>query len=124
MVQVQGGDVHPGARRAVRDPDPVSYTHLIASSNVLPGIGAQLLETQRNPLPLAVELQDAHVDFFTDLDHFGGVLDAFPSHVGDVQQSIDAAEIDERAVIGEVLDHALDGGALLEVCLLYTSRCV
>ena len=43
------------------------------------------------------------------------MLDAFPGHVGDVQQAIDAAEVDERAVVGEILDDAFDGPAFLQV---------
>ena len=43
------------------------------------------------------------------------MLDALPRHVGDVQQSIDAAQIHERAVVGEVLDHTLDRRALLQI---------
>ena len=39
---------------------------------------------------------------------------ALPRHVGDVQQAVDAAEVHERAVIGEVLDHALDDRAFLQ----------
>ncbi len=37
-----------------------------------------------------------------------------PRHVGDVQEAIDAAEVDERAVIGEVLDDALDDSTFLQ----------
>src|SRR5207253_296759 len=36
-------------------------------------------------------------------------------HVGDVEQAVDAAQIDERAVVGEVLDDAGEDGALLEL---------
>ena len=43
------------------------------------------------------------------------MLDALPRHVGDVQQAVDAAEVDERAVVGEVLDHALDDRAFLQL---------
>ena len=39
---------------------------------------------------------------------------AAPRHVGDVQQAVDAAEIDERAVVGEVLDRAAQHLALGE----------
>ena len=39
---------------------------------------------------------------------------ALPRHVGDVQQAVDAAEVDERAVLGEVLDDALDDRAFLQ----------
>ena len=38
--------------------------------------------------------------------------DAAPRHVGDVQQAVDAAQIDERAVVGDVLDDALEHLAL------------
>ena len=40
-------------------------------------------------------------------DHLGGMVDAAPAHVGDVQQAVDAAQVDERAEVGDVLDHAL-----------------
>ncbi len=42
------------------------------------------------------------------------MADAAPRHVGDVQQAVDAAEIDERAVVGDVLDDALEHLALGE----------
>src|ERR1044071_3015034 len=32
--------------------------------------------------------------------------DAAPRHVGDVQQTVDAAKVDERTEVGDVLDHA------------------
>ena len=79
------------------------------------GIRAQLLDAERHALAFAVELQDPHVDLVADLDDFGRMLDALPCHVGDVQQAVDAAEVDERAVVGQVLDHALDDIAFLEV---------
>ena len=40
--------------------------------------------------------------------------DAAPRHVGDVEQAVDAAQIDERAVVGDVLDHAAEDLALGE----------
>jgi len=41
--------------------------------------------------------------------------DASPRHVGDVEESVDAAEIDERAEVGDVLDDALSDLVLLEL---------
>src|SRR3954464_14391031 len=49
------------------------------------------------------------------------MTDAAPRHVRDVQQAVDAAEIDERAVVGDVLDDALEDlafGERLEGVLL------
>src|SRR5207237_531777 len=37
-----------------------------------------------------------------------------PGHVGDVEEAIDATEIDERAVLGDVLDDATNDLALFE----------
>ena len=70
---------------------------------------------ERDALALAVELEDAHVDLVADLDDLRRVLDALPRHVRDVQQAVDAAEVHERAVVGQVLDHALDDVAFLQV---------
>jgi hypothetical protein len=39
--------------------------------------------------------------------------DAAVGDVGDVQQSVDAAQVDERAVFGEVLHHAVHQVALV-----------
>jgi hypothetical protein len=82
---------------------------------VRPGILADLLEAQRDALGLGVELQhlDAHV--VADLEHLRGVRDAAPRHVRDVQEAVDAAEIDEGAVLGEVLDDTLDDLAFLQL---------
>ena len=41
--------------------------------------------------------------------------EASPGHIGDVQQAIDSAEIDKRAVLGEVLHHAGEDRAFFQV---------
>ncbi len=43
------------------------------------------------------------------------MVDAAPCHVGDVQQAVDAAEVNERTVIGDVLDDAFNNLTLFEV---------
>ena len=42
------------------------------------------------------------------------MVDAAPGHVGDVQQAVDAAEVHEGAVLGDVLDDAVEDLALFE----------
>src|SRR5690606_16869112 len=84
----------------------------VAARDVVPRILAQLLQAQADAVALLVVLEHAHVEFLADLDHLGRVAHALPGHVGDVQQAVDAAQVDERAVVGEVLDHALEHGAL------------
>src|SRR5690606_24995641 len=73
-----------------------------------PWVFAQLLQTQGDAVALAVELQHLDVDLVANVDDLGRMLDALPGHVGDVQQAVHAAQVDECAVVGEVLDDTLD----------------
>jgi len=89
--------------------------------DVLPGAGTLLLQAQRDLLAVLVDVQDHDLDLVVDLDHVAGVVDPPPAHVGDVQQAVDAAEVDERAEVGDVLDRSLADlprGDLLEQLLL------
>ena len=55
---------------------------------------------------LAVDVQNLHFDFLVDGHHLGRVADPAPAHVRDVQQAVDSPQVDERAELGDVLDHA------------------
>ncbi len=82
--------------------------------DVVPRIFLRLLQTQAHALGLGVVLEHLDGDLVADLEHFAGVIDTTPRHVGDVQQAIDTAEVDERAVLGEVLDGSGHDHALFE----------
>ena len=82
--------------------------------HVGPGVLGQLLGAERDALGLAVELEDDDVDLVGDLDEVRRMVDAAPGHVGHVEQAVEPAEIDERAVVGEVLDGAAENAAFLE----------
>ena len=86
----------------------------VTTGDVVPRILAQLLQAEADAVALAVELEHADVHLLADFHHLGRMAHALPCHVGDVQQAVDAAEVDERTVIGEVLDHALDDRAFLQ----------
>ncbi len=73
-----------------------------------PGIGLELFHAEGYALGFGVEADDLDVDGLSDVQHLARVVDASPCHVGDMQQPVDAAEVDEGTVIGEVLDHPLD----------------
>ena len=57
---------------------------------------------------LGVESDHLDLNRFTDRQRFRRAVDTPPGNVGDVQQAVDAAEIDERALVGNVLDHAFE----------------
>ena len=83
--------------------------------DALPRIVQQLLHAERDTVGLVVDLDDLDLDGLTDGQHFGRVVHATPCDVGDMQQAVDAAEIHERTVIGDVLDDAVNDLALFEV---------
>jgi hypothetical protein len=53
-------------------------------------------------------------DFVAHRQDFRRVLHAAPGEVGDVEQAVDAAQVHERAVVGDVLHDALHDGAFLQ----------
>ncbi len=56
-----------------------------------------------------VDLDDLHLDRLADGKDLGGVVHTAPCHVCDVQQAVNTAQINERTVFGDVLDHAVNG---------------
>ena len=100
------GDVRDGALDAGAD--------RILGLDRLPRIGLQLLHAERDALRLRVDADDLHLHRVADVEDLGRMIDAAPGHVGDVQQAVDAAEVDEGAVVGDVLDETVDHLALLE----------
>ena len=86
----------------------------ITRLDALPGIALQLLHAERDAVGFVIDLDDPHLDLLADGQDVVGMIDAAPGDVGHVQQAVDTAEIDEGAVIGDVLHDAVDGLALLE----------
>src|SRR5437016_13695292 len=76
-----------------------------------PRVGHDLLHAERDALALRLVLEDDHLHAVADVDDLGGMPDAAPRHVGHVEEPVDAAEIDERAVVRDVLDRALEDDA-------------
>ena len=87
----------------------------ILRHHAVPRIAFELLHAERYALGFLVDPDDLHLHGVADVDDLVGVVDALVAHVSDMQQAVDAAEIDECAVIGDVLDHAVDDLAFGEV---------
>jgi hypothetical protein len=87
----------------------------ILGFDAIPRIGLKLLHAERDAVRLVVDAYDLDLDGLADRQHFGRVVHTTPCDIGDVQQAVDAAEINERTVIGDVLDHAVDNLALFEL---------
>src|SRR6266850_792026 len=82
--------------------------------DALPGIRRLLLVAERHPAGLAVEVEDHDLDLVADLEDLRGVAHSTPAHVGHVEKAINAAEVDERPVVGDVLDGARERHAFGE----------
>ena len=94
------GDVGDGTRQLCAD--------RVLHGNAIPRIAFQLLHAEADALGFLVDADDLDGHGRADLDHLAGVVDPLVAHVGDVQQAVDAAEVDEGAVIGDVLDDTVD----------------
>ena len=101
------GDVGDGALDLLADRE--------LGADVAPRIALELLHAERDAVGFLVDADDLHLDRLADVEDFGRMVDAAPCHVGDVQQAVDAAEVDERTVVGDVLDDAFDHLAFFEV---------
>lgn len=90
-------------------------TFWITLSDSYPWIFAQLFQAQRYTSTLAVELQHFNSDFVANVYDFARMLNAFPCHVGDVQQAVNATQINECTVVSEVLNDTFNFHAFLQV---------
>ena len=58
-------------------------------------------------LVLGIDLVDLDANFLADFEHVSRMLDPIPTNLADMQQTIDAANIDERPEIADAAHHAL-----------------
>ena len=72
--------------------------------DLLPRIAARVFVRERNAVPFEVDFSNDNVDAFAFFDDFGRVGDAAPAHLGDREETVDAAEIDERADVDDLAD--------------------
>ena len=84
-------------------------------SESVPGMGLELLETEGDTLLLVVEVEDNDVELLVELNNLFGMAYAAPGKVGDVDETVDAAQVDEYAVGGDVLDGTLEYLAFFEL---------
>ena len=89
----------------------------ILRGDIRPGVFREIAKVEADFAGLGVDLLDLHLDLLTDVQHVAGVLDPIPTDLTDVQQAIDAPQIDERAEIAKGPHDSfadLAGGKLFE----------
>ncbi len=111
-----GFQLHEGAVVGdVGDPAGEAGSGRVLGFDAVPRIGLQLLHAEADALGVRVDLDDLHLDRVAHRQDLARVRDALPAHVGDVEQAVDAAQVHERTVVGDVLDHAFADFALLQL---------
>ena len=80
-----------------------------------PGLGFKLLETEREAFGLGLDLEDLEAQLLADGEDVLGSVDAGPGDVADVEETVDAAEINERSEARETAHGAFDDVAFLEL---------
>ena len=75
--------------------------------DVVPRVWQQLLQAQTDFSFFAVDGQNHDFDLLVHRNHFRWLRDTRVRHVCDVQQTVDAAKVDERTEVGDVLDDTL-----------------
>src|SRR6185436_12229054 len=114
----QLGDVHQ-ALDALLDADERTERHQLGdlaghdlADRVRPGVEAprvflRRLERQGDALAVEVDVENLDGDLLADLDDLARVVDVLPGQLGDVHQTVDAAEVDERTEVDHRGDDTL-----------------
>ena len=99
-------------RAEVGQTDDLAFDRVadVVGEELVPHVRGELLEAERQPLVLGVDVEHDRLDLVALLQDLGRVLHPLgPGHVGDVDEAVDALlDLDERAEIGEVADAADD----------------
>ncbi len=104
--RAEGDDLGDLALQLVADPVGVDHP--------LPRVLLGLLEAQGDALAVAVDVEHLHRDHVADREDLARVVHVAPGELGDVDQAVDAVEVDERAEVDDVRDRALHDHPRLE----------
>src|SRR5919201_2442892 len=110
---LQTGERAEGRQPGDRALDDVAGVVLLRRER--PRLGLRPADRERDLAPLAVDAEDHHVDLLADLHDVAGLVDAGPGELGEVDQAVGAADVDEGAEVGHRGDAAAPYLALLEL---------
>ena len=71
------------------------FANLMRSGEFLPWILLGRLERKTDALAVEIDLEDLNVDFVANLHNGTGVVDVLPRQLGNVDEAVHAAEVDE-----------------------------
>ncbi len=80
----------------------------VGVDDLLPRIGLRLLEAERDPLAVAVDVEHLDLDRLADVEHLGRMVHVAPRELGDVDEAVHPVEVDEGAEVDDVRDLTFD----------------
>ena len=86
------------------DDTPMDRAQRVVGSYQIPRIVLQLLHAKANAAGFSVELNDLNLDSFAFRQDLGRVAHTAQCHVGDMQQVINATQVNECTIFGDVFD--------------------
>ena len=93
--------------------------HLVADLEVwikgIPWMCRKLLQAKGDTLLLLIEVEDNDLDLLVELHNLLRIAYAAPAEVCDVDETVNATEVNEYTIRGDVLDSTLDDLALLKL---------
>ena len=112
VVRGHLGDVHQtldafadlderAERHELGDPAVDELADLVAVGELLPRVLLRRLERERDALAGEVDVEHLHGDLVADLDDRRRVVDVLPRQLGDVDEAVHAAEVDERTEVDD-----------------------
>ena len=80
----------------------------------IPWVSCQLFHTKRNSSLVVIKIENNHIQLLIQFDQFFRVIHAAPRHIRDVDQSIDATQINKHTVRSDVFDGAFQDLSFFE----------
>jgi hypothetical protein len=106
---------NPPKGHELGDPAVDQLADLVAGGELLPRVLLGGLERQADALAVEVDVEHLHGDLVAHLHHRAGVVDVLPRQLRHVDESVHAAEVDERTERHHAGHHALADLAGLQV---------
>src|SRR5258708_22934444 len=86
----------------------------VAFRSVEPRVGRELLKAQRNAQLFRIKFEDLDLDLVAHVDEVARMRQPAPGHVGYVEQTVNAAQVNKSSVVGEVLHRPGHDGVFLQ----------
>ena len=109
-------DLHEGTERhQLGDPAVDQLADAVAGGELLPRILLGGLQREADALPGEVDVEHLHLDLVAHRYDGAGMVDVLPRQLGDMDQAVHAAEVDEGTEVHDARHDALAHLAWLEV---------